>query len=302
MSAVLRVGVPYLNGTAIGWPLTVAADLGFYEAEGVEVALVAGSYEELTAGVSDGSLPIIRRGPDVDIQLQEHGAPVKIIAGLLRRPISDLVVSEEITDVESLRGKTFAAIDPRLGSTLWLKTLLSHLGLRPDDYQIKVYGGSPARYEAMRVGEVAGALLSPPASYRAEHDGFRRMADVAAHVPAYVSSSIQANTEVAAEHHDAIVRYLRAVIRATEWLYAPQNRDRAIEMLASSAGMTRDETAETYAAVVPDRAYPIDGSVNMDGLAAVVDAMETFGDLEPRAGRSVDEYVDPSFAAEALAR
>jgi ABC-type nitrate/sulfonate/bicarbonate transport system substrate-binding protein len=297
MTDALRVGVPYVGPSAIGWPLLAAEQLGMYTDEDLDVTLVPSSYDELSEGVTSGSLPIIRRGPDADIVLMELGAPIRIVTGLVGRPIGDIIARSSTTKIEELRGGTFGVIDERVGSTLQLKTVLAKAGIQPGSYTLRVYGGSPQRYQALLDGEIDAALLSPPTSRRALDAGMRQVAHSADYLPDYLSSSIQANIAFAEANADLVMRYIRATIRAIRWLYAPENRARAIALLDDGT----DAAASTYHDVV-DRSetYPRDGGVRRSALGALQQALRDMGDIgEPRL--TPDEYVLDQFRAAAVA-
>ena len=297
MTDSLRVGVPYVGPSAIGWPLLAADHLGFYDAEGLDVTLVPSSYDELSQGVVSGSLPIIRRGPDADIVLMERGEPIHIVAGLVDRPIGDIIARPTIEAIGDLRGKRLGVIDERVGSTLQLKTVLAKAGVEPGSYELRVYGGSPQRYQALVDGEVDAALLSPPTSRRSLDAGMRQVAHSADYLPDYLSSSIQANDAFAAANPEIVTRYVRATIAAIRWLYDPANRDAALKLIDDGTGAA---TATYEDVVVEGQSFPADGDVRRSALAALQDALRTMGDIGAK-NRDPNDYVDDQFRAAALA-
>ncbi len=296
----MKVRVSYTGGAGfvVNWPALCALERGFYADEGVEVELVPRNQEEQTHGPISGETPIERRGPDEDIVRIEAGAPVRIVAGLARRPPIWLYARKDITAIADLRGKTIAGVSSRYGSTLALRMVLADAGLADGDYEVTAAGGTLRRFSALRAGEAAATLLSPPTSAQARAEGFTLLASLPDLYPRFLYSSVQVNTTFARDHRDVVVSVLRGDIRAQQWIYDPANKSDAIALLAEADRMTDDDAASCYHEMVEaHQVFCHAGEIGPEFLTDLITGLKRLGDIGPRLQPT--DYLDTSFVEEA---
>lgn len=75
------------------------------------------------------------------------------------------------------------------------------------------------------------ALLTQPFDFRAEDEGFRRLADLGKTTTDYVFGAIVARKQWLSERPDVTRAYLKAYAASLSWLYRPSEREAAIAML-----------------------------------------------------------------------
>lgn len=142
-------------------PLFIAADLGFFAAEGIEVELVS-------IGRSTGALPALAQG-QVDVigtimnaallNLVARGAPVRIVAGRMYESsvgcVSSAIVARKglveqgrLADGESMRGLRLS-VDRAGTPTFFVSLLLDRVGLSLDDFELSDLAAA-ARGEALK--------------------------------------------------------------------------------------------------------------------------------------------------------
>jgi ABC-type nitrate/sulfonate/bicarbonate transport system substrate-binding protein len=296
----MKVRVSYTGGAGfvVNWPALCAAELGFYGDEGVDVELVPQSQEEQTHGLISGETPIERRGPDEDIVRIEAGAPLRIVAGLARRPPIWLYARKGITSIADLRGKTIAGVSSRYGSTLALRMVLDDAGLADGEYEVTAAGGTLRRFSALRAGEAAATLLSPPTSSQARVAGFTLLANLPELYPRFLYSSIQVNTTYGREQRDVVVSVLRADIRAQQWIYDPVNKGKAIALLAEADRMADDDAAACYHEMIEaHQVYCRAGEIGPEFLTDLIAGLKRLGDIGPRLAPA--DYLDTTFFDEA---
>src|SRR5207249_10024201 len=88
--------------------------------------------------------------------------------------------------VNDLQGQTIGSLNPGGLVDALLRQILIKNGLDPDRDVILInLGGTPERYAALKSGTVAATALGAPHNFRAERDGFRKIAVAAdyVHVP-----------------------------------------------------------------------------------------------------------------------
>jgi ABC-type nitrate/sulfonate/bicarbonate transport system substrate-binding protein len=274
----ISVALPQHVGP-VHWSALIAESRGFYIDEGLDVELCWMDQDEQTKSLLLGTTPVERRGPDEDIALIEAGHPVRIIAGLVRKPSAYLYGARGTGSLEALRGKTLGAVSLRFGSSLGLRMLLSDAGLKEGDYELRMVGGTQKRFEALLDGSVSAALLTPPTSALAAREGLPLLASLPERYPSFLFSSMQANVDFAREHPDAIVRLLRAEIRAQRFLAEPANKESAIESLAGPGTVMPEDARLCYAEMVEqDDVFYHDAAIAPGDLNVLVDGLRRLGD------------------------
>ncbi len=216
-------------------PVHVAAALGTFQAEGVEVVLrrakhPAGAMEALrdraaTVAVSTADQAV--RGA------WARGTPVRILVAHTRAPAVALLVSAKHRDairrVEDLRGRRVGMPGPGTTGHLVLATLLARRRLGPADAQLASLGGT-ALVSGLASGELAAAVLEEPWIGRALDAGVaqllldvRQPEDCVRHLggPFHeILSVARADEKALAELEPALAAYARALIRVQAWLAA----------------------------------------------------------------------------------
>ena len=289
------------SGFAVHWSALIAQRAGLYAAEGLEVEIVQLDQDAGTAALLSGEVPIMRRGPDETIAQIAAGAPLRLLAGLVRTPPIDLYVTPDVTSIAALRGRTIAGISARFGSSLALRLLLEDEGLMPADVHIVHAGGSIERLLAMREGRASAAVLSPPADRHARDAGFVARASFPQRYPRLLFSAIQGQTAYVDAHPDIVTRLLMADVRAQRRLCDPRYKDESIAFLAEADGIRIEEATACYETMVErDRVFLPDADIGPADLQLLLETMIRFGEV-PMTLAS-DHVVDDRFLREAQRR
>lgn len=293
----MRVALPQFAGP-IHWSALIAVAAGFYADEGLEVEHLHMEHDEQTERMLSGETPIEKHGADGDIALIEEGAPIRIIAGLVRKPPVYVYGARGTQTLAELRGKTLAAVSPRFGSSLPLRMVLADAGLRDDEFVLELVGGSMRRLEAVLDGRAAATILSPPASFSAARAGLPLLASLPDHYPNYLFSSIQANATFARANPETIVRYLRAEIRAQRRLADPAQKDANIRVLLDAFSMSLDDATACYVQMVErDRVFCEDGALAPGDLDEMVAGLRRLCECACRMGPAA--YLEMTWLDEA---
>jgi ABC-type nitrate/sulfonate/bicarbonate transport system substrate-binding protein len=216
------------------------------------------------------------------------GGPLRIVAGNAGKLVHSLIARAPFARIEDLRGATIGILNTKEGTFFHIKTMLAAHGLHyPGDYQIKETGGVPPRHKALLEGSIDAGLQSVPWNYAAEDDGMRNLGNVIDYVPDWQFVSVNANGEWAAAHEDIACRFLRAMLRGTEWLYAHRAESSRIAAREMPAPLHHAERAWDYFNAT--NALTRVMSVNVIGLTKVIATLREAGLLP------ADAPSDPSF-------
>lgn len=297
---VFRLSMSMTTGAGfiLYWPALCARARGMYADAGLEVELHVLSEPDAGDALASGAIPVARRGPDPHVGLIDHGAPIRLIAALVAKPPMTLFAAPDIESVAMLAGRSLAGQPTTDASSTLLRATMSAFGVMSEAYQLCDVGGAAARYTALQDGRVAAALLSPPASARALHAGFRPLVRLSDRF-SYTYATMQVHQGFAAMHEAEMIAVLHVERRAVAWLYDPSNRDVAIDILADAAGLERSDASAAYAeAVLEERIYSHDLALTDEALEAVLTLLRDNGGVD--ALQSAGAYRDGSFVLKAF--
>lgn len=148
-------------------PLTIAEQLGYFKAEGLDVSIVdfAGGAKALQAVVG-GSADVVSGAFEHTINMQAKGQAMRAFALQGRAPQIVLAVSTktlpQFKSIADLKGKKIGVTAPGSSTNIVVNYLLAKGGLKPSDVSIIGVGASSGAVAAMRAGQIdAIANLDP---------------------------------------------------------------------------------------------------------------------------------------------
>jgi ABC-type nitrate/sulfonate/bicarbonate transport system substrate-binding protein len=283
-----------VSRTYFNMPLWAAQEHGFFADEGLEVEGVIFGNESQVPPLLDGRFQVFIGSPELAIQNQAEGGPLKIVAGNAGKLVHSLIARAPFKRVEDLRGRTIGIFTEKEGTFFHVKAMLAAHGLNhPGDYQVKHTGGVPPRHKALLAGEIDAGLQSVPWNYVAEDAGMNNLGDVIDYVPDWQFVSVNVNSRWAEKNRDVLVRFLRAILKATGWLYANRAAASAIAARELPAPLPHAERAWDF--FTGTGALTRDALVNFKGLAQVIATLKQTGLLRRDAPHEPAAYVDDSY-------
>ena len=282
-------------------PHHVAIEQGFFEAEGlnVEITLTPNSVFQIT-NLIDGNFEIAGTAIDNVVAYQEGQG----VAELSREPDLfafmgagqvnlGLTVQADIAGYSDLKGTTLAVDALSTGFAFMLREMLEINGVGHDEYELIPVGATKARLDALIAGEHAGALLNPPFTEFGEAAGLRVIDDSQDALPPCQIGVMAACRGWAEANPEALEGFIRAELRAIDWITDPANANAATETLQRNSPGMDLESARAAMNIVLDPELGIAGSdaINRTGVATILALRSKFG--EPRKDLSdPDRYID----------
>jgi ABC-type nitrate/sulfonate/bicarbonate transport system substrate-binding protein len=212
--------------------------------------------------------------------------------------VHSLIARAPFRRVGDLRGGTIGIFNFKEGTFFHVKAMLAAHGLHyPADYKVKETGGVPPRHKALLAGEIDAGLQSVPWNYVAEEAGMNNLGEASEYVPDWQFVCINANSRWAVANRERLVRFLRAMRRGTQWLYANRAAASAIAARELPAPLAHAERAWDF--FTGTDALTRDSSVNAKGLAAVIATLKETGHLPREAPADLSFYIDDSYLAAA---
>ena len=212
-----------------------------------------------------------------------------------------LVVAPGINDYPDLKGKVLAADAVTTGYAVVAMAILKKYGLEwKRDYEVKSFGNTTARADAMSRGEAAGAMMSM-ADEEIKKRGFKILTAAKDHVKHYARGLGATRRVWANANEDLVVRFTRAMIRATDWLQDGKNKDDVIQLLLGETKNNKARAEAMYAAALsPTMGLTARSRLDMEGIRTVIELREIAGLMKPPVPKP-EKYVDERFYKKALA-
>lgn len=242
-------------------PIWVTKDAGLFEKHGLDVELmfVEGGSRNMAALVA-GDVVIAHLGGSHVVSGHLGGADVVILAGVVNRLEYKVMVPRTITRPEQLRGKKAAVATFGGSGYLAMQLALERWGMAADrDIALLQIGSQPARFQALKAGAVQAAVLSLPASLRAEKAGFTALIDLTAEDAEYAQTTLAATRAFIEARPETVRKFLRAYVEGIAFLKARKEESLRIMGKRFKSG-ERDELEATYDAyalrIVQKKPYP----------------------------------------------
>ncbi|KNZ33418.1 MAG: ABC transporter substrate-binding protein [Methylibium sp. NZG] len=140
-------------------PLTIAEQLGYFKAEGLEVTVVdfAGGARALQAVVG-GSADVVSGAFEHTVNMQHKGQAMRAFALQGRAPQIVLGINPKTMSgyktVADLKGKKIGVTAPGSSTNVMVNFILAKAGLKPSDVSIIGVGASQGAVAAMRSGQI----------------------------------------------------------------------------------------------------------------------------------------------------
>ena len=187
-----------------------------------------------------------------------------------------------------LKGKLLAADAVTTGYAVVAMAILKKHGLSGSaTITMKSFGNTGARADAMSRGDAAGAMMSMPDEDITKR-GFKVLTE-ARKITLKITPAAWAPTrrDWANANEDLVVRFNRAMIRATDWLQDKKNKDEAVQMLLGETKGNKARAEAMYANTLsPTMGLTPRSRIDMAGIRTVIELREVAGLMKPPANQS----------------
>ena len=234
--------VTYSSRSIASIDLFVAQERGFFREESLEPQLVQVRATAAIAAIVSGEVQALGSIGSA-IRAIPRGAPIKVLAVSLRRPVFWLVTRPELKSFAELKGKVMGTTT--LGGSQHTAgvRMLRRAGLNPDKDLTVVLGGDvPTQLQALVNGSIHVGILSPPTVIVAREK--YKMNILASAMEEF--SSLQNGLGVLEKNvKDPVMkRILRARAKANRYFH--QNEKGTAEVLAKYLNVDLNTALETY--------------------------------------------------------
>jgi NitT/TauT family transport system substrate-binding protein len=227
-------------------PLWVAAKMGFYEREGLEVPIVTMRGSPLTIqALTADSIYVASATVDTLINAYERGADITMIGGLINGLGLSMIGAKQYKTYGDLRGTTIGSQTLTSGTGFALRLVMRVHGLEyPRDYKLLNIGSAPDRFQALTSGQIAAAPVGVPLDLVARKQGFNVIGYFADDQPNFQFNVYIVKRSWAEKNRALVVRFMRAMTATMRWMET--NRDPACEYLSKEMSISMDHCRYAY--------------------------------------------------------
>jgi NitT/TauT family transport system substrate-binding protein len=281
-------------------PLWIAAKMGFFDREGLDVPIVTmrGSPLILQALTAD-SIYIGNATTDSIISANEKGADLAMIGGLINGLGLSMVGGKSYKTYADLRGTTIGTQTLTSGTGFALRLVLKANGLEyPRDYNLLNIGGASDRYLALTSGQISAAPVGVPLEIAAKQQGFNIIGYFVDDVPNYQFNVYTVKRSWAEKNRSLVVRFMKAMVSASRWLI--DNRDAACNYLSKEMAVSPEHCRLGWEYNVKHAIWDRNADLNIEGVRTMIKIYAELNNVKGPLPQPA-KYVDSSYLKQALA-
>lgn len=281
-------------------PLWVAAKMGFFEREGMDVPIITMRGSPLTIqALTADSIYVANATVDTLINAYERGADITMIGGLINGLGLSMIGAKQYKTYGDLRGTTIGSQTLTSGTGFALRLVMKVHGLEyPRDYKLLNIGSAPDRFRALASGQISSAPVGVPLDLVAKQQGFNIIGYFADDQPNFQFNVYIVKRSWAEKNRTLVVRFMKAMVATMRWM--ADNRDVACAYLTKEMSIGMEDCRYAYDYNWKNRIWDRNADLNVEGVRTIINLTADQGVLkEPLPQPS--KYIDPSYLKQALA-
>jgi len=295
----IQIGL--IDRTVFPQPVFVAIQNGYFADEGFNANIrFIRSGEGQAAGLMNGDLNFVLSSAEGIIQNAERGGPLRMIAANSGKLSHFIITQKKFTKIEDLKGATVGILTTTEGSFFNWQEIAEKHGLKfPADYKVLETAGAGARHHLLIDGKIDAGLQSIPWAYVAEDSGFNNLGAASDYVPEWQFTVYNANGDWAKANPRKVEGFLRAILRATDWIY--RHRTEATEIAARELNIKPAYAERAWDYYTKTGTLTRDLSFTEAGLRKVFETQIKAGLLPAGTKFDMSKYVADSYLKRARA-
>jgi NitT/TauT family transport system substrate-binding protein len=223
-----------------------------------------------------------------------RGAPAKILACAVDRPLQSFIVRRDIRTTRDLKGKKVGGSTAGGTATLMADAALKHFGLEPGR-DVTIVPLRDNRLAALESGAVDAALLGVPENIIAVEKGYGELLFLG-DVLSFPQNGFGASVKKIQESPDEVYGMVRATLRGFYFSLDPRNRDEVVNIIMKQWRLTERKLAGEMLRQL-SRGVLRDMSIKPEGMQLMIDLVRE--DSKVAQPFTVAQIVDFSFLEKA---
>jgi ABC-type nitrate/sulfonate/bicarbonate transport system substrate-binding protein len=231
-TASQKITINYPNRSGSNWPLFLAKEGGSYEKYGLDVTLTFGVMPAGIAMLVSGEAQMVNSSLEQLMQAASKDGSMVLIGSSLNRGVFALMAAKDIGSIKELKGKRIASGQVGDAPYQYLLALLSKSGMSARDVRwIPVGTDVNGRAAALTSGRVEATLLTAPAYFKIEEQGYKTLANLAEHPEIFASTGYLMKKSVIAADQQLPLKLIEAQTEAIKRFYDLYAKPQAFERI-----------------------------------------------------------------------
>lgn len=279
-------------------PLWIAAKMGFFEREALDVPIVTMRGSPLTIqALTADSIYVANATVDTLIGAYERGADITMIGGLINGLGLSMVGGKQYKTYADLRGTTIGTQTLTSGTGFALRLVLKAHGLEyPRDYKLLNIGSAPDRYKALTSGQISSTPVGVPLEVVAQKQGFNIIGYFADDVPNFQFNVYIVKRSWAEKNRPLVVRFMKAMAATMRWMM--DNREAACAYLSKEMAISVEDCRYASEYNWKNRIWDRNADLNVEGVRTVIKVTAEQGVLKEPLPQPA-KYIDSSYLKQA---
>jgi ABC-type nitrate/sulfonate/bicarbonate transport system substrate-binding protein len=189
-TAQQKITINYPNRSGSNWPLFLAKDGGYYQKYGLDVTLTFGVMPAGVAMLVSDQAQMVNSSLEQLMAAASKDGSMVLVGSSLNRGVFALMAAKNIANIKDLKGRRIAIGQVGDAPYGYMIALLSKSGLSARDVTwIPVGTDVNGRALALTAGRADAALLTAPAYFKIEEQGYKTLANLAEHPEIFASTA-----------------------------------------------------------------------------------------------------------------
>lgn len=188
--ALQKVSINYPARSGGSWPMFIAKQGGYYQKYGLDVDLVFGAGTQGVAMITGGNAVMTNASMEQALQASSRDPNLLVsVASMLNKGTFALLAAKNIGNVKDLKGKRIAVSTVGDAPYNYTIAILAKSGLKANDVQWIASGpDANSRAVFLTTGRADATLLTAPAYFKVQAQGYKVLANMADYPDVYASS------------------------------------------------------------------------------------------------------------------
>ena len=185
-----KTAINFPTRSGASWPMFIAKEGGYYQKYGLDVSLEFGAGTIGVAMISSGDAAMTNSSMEQALQASSRDPNLLVMMGsTLNKGMFALMVPTKTNSAKELKSKRIAVSQIGDAPYNYSVALLAKFGIKPRDVQwVPVGTDANARALALTTGRADGTLLTAPAYFALEKQGYKAIANMADYNDIYAST------------------------------------------------------------------------------------------------------------------
>ena len=187
--ALQKITINYPTRSGASWPLYIAKDAGYYAKQGLDVNIVFGVHPAGVAMLVSGEGQMVNHSLEQGMQASVKDGQFVITGSPGNKGMFALMAKKEFNAVKELKGKRIAVGQVGDAPYNYTNAILAKYGIGPRDVQwVPVGTDVSGRAAALQSGRADATLLTQPANFRLEEQGYKTLTNLADHQDIFIAT------------------------------------------------------------------------------------------------------------------